>query len=140
MHDSRRRGKTRFRLDIEIIQSQAGTHPGFRFEATRLRDASSRREYPGVDGLGCFLDGRYAADNDVAGMAGYVQADTISVHTTALQKELTTNTEEHAVLDGDQWIPTRPVKDLASFRTSHRQGRKRADIAILHSFLDFRRY
>jgi hypothetical protein len=138
VHDARRRGKKRLRLDIEIIQSQSGSRPRFRFEAKRLRDAPSRREYLGVDGLGCFLDGRYAADNEVAGMLGYVQADTIPTHTEALQQLLATDSKKYGVLSGDQWVPTKLATELPSFRTSHRRNRKLADITIFHSFLDFR--
>ncbi|MCE9526864.1 MAG: hypothetical protein K8R36_12505 [Planctomycetales bacterium] len=88
VNDPTRLGKRRLRIDIEILKSQEGPRPLFRFEAKRLRDTASRREYLGKEGLGCFLDGRYAKEDDTAGMLGYVQADTISSHAKKLDSAM----------------------------------------------------
>ena len=42
VHETARHGKRRRRIDIEIIQVQAGPRPRFRYEAKRLHDSSSR--------------------------------------------------------------------------------------------------
>ena len=80
VNDGEREGKYRRRIDIEIIEHRRGPRPRFRFEAKRLRDSDSRREYLGHDGLGCFLDGRYAASDPDAGMLGYVQEGKAADH------------------------------------------------------------
>ena len=78
------KGNVGFRIDIEVIEQRRGPRPRFRFEAKRLRDSDSRREYLGYDGLGCFLDGRYAASDPDAGMIGYVQEGNAEDHVVAI--------------------------------------------------------
>lgn len=137
VHEETRLGKNRLRIDIEIIRSQAGPRPRFRFEAKRLHDVTSRREYLGDDGMGCFLDGRYAGEDSIAGMLGYVQANTVVSHATALKQALKADAEKYATLDDDQWIPTKFIKAFASYRTSHSRTKGLPDIILQHTLLDF---
>jgi hypothetical protein len=69
-------GKRRSRTDI-IIGYAAGDRPEFFFEAKRLhRQKAVASRYTGVDGMGCFISGRYASRYTEAAMLGYVQTDT----------------------------------------------------------------
>ncbi len=53
--------------------------PEYNFEAKRLfRPGFPASKYLGRDGLGCFLDGRYARAYHEAGMLGYVQSDSVA--------------------------------------------------------------
>jgi hypothetical protein len=137
VHDPTRLGKHRCRIDIEILKSQQGPRPRFRFEAKRLHDTASRRNYLGDDGLGCFLDGRYAKEDEIAGMLGYVQAESISFHAEKLEKAMAGKLEAYGVeLDG-QWKSREIVKSLNSFETRHRRKGAIPAITILHTLLSF---
>ena len=59
--------------------------PKYYFEAKRLRNQQSIKDYLGEDGLQCFLTGRYAQESDEAGMFGYIQCDNISTWVERLQ-------------------------------------------------------
>ena len=110
VEDGIRRGKRRLRIDIEFEQVRRGPRPIFRFEAKRLRSAASLRAYLGRDGLGCFLDGRYAKDQDIAGMLGYVQSGTVEQRTAQLAGKLDSHP---GTLATGRWQP-RPCVPTAS--------------------------
>ncbi len=83
-----RTGKRRLRTDI-IISFAAGNRPEFFFEAKRLhRTKASASRYSGLDGLGCFITGRYANRYHEVAMIGYVQTDTMQHWHTALQSKV----------------------------------------------------
>lgn len=84
VNDSSRLGKSRLRLDIEIVQHQRGRRPKLRFEAKRLIGNDGAREYLGPKGLGCFLDGGYAKEDSIVGMLGYIQNGTTDSHATSI--------------------------------------------------------
>ena len=69
----KRRGRKRLRVDIEVRAIQIGPKPRFRFEAKRLTSKRSVAKYLGKDGLQMYILGEYAAEQDEAGMLGYVQ-------------------------------------------------------------------
>ncbi|MCB1032820.1 MAG: hypothetical protein KDD47_03185 [Acidobacteria bacterium] len=73
-----RQGKSRFRVDIEFERVGTGPRPRLQFEAKRLNSSTNHTVagYLGVDGLGCFLSGRYPLTHGEAGMLGYVQSET----------------------------------------------------------------
>jgi hypothetical protein len=135
--DRMRMGKRRLRIDIEIIKGQQGPRPRFRFEAKRLRDAASRREYLGDDGLGCFLHGRYARDDEIAGMIGYVQEGTVEAHATALERVLLSDPTRYSAQGCDQWMKTELVDKLITYRTEHNRRALLPPIILLHTLLSF---
>lgn len=137
VHDPTRLGKRRRRIDIEILKSQQGPRPRFRFEAKRLQDTASRRDYLGDDGLGCFLDGRYAREDDTAGMLGYVQADSIKFHAEEIEKAMARDLEAYAVEADGQWKVCKIVGSLASFETKHHRTGSLPTITLLHTLLSF---
>lgn len=74
LNDGVRKGKSRFRIDIEVQQSlHRGRRPVFRWEAKRLGPNNGTDGYLGPDGLGCLADGRYTHGHESAGMLAYVQ-------------------------------------------------------------------
>lgn len=137
VNDLTRFGKRRRRIDIEIRKSQVGPRPRFRFESKRLNDTVSRRSYLGADGLGCFLEGRYANEDDIAGMLGYVQADSIESHALALEETIANNRETYAVQEDGRWRSCRILDDLTSFQTDHRRAGGLPGISLLHTLLPF---
>jgi hypothetical protein len=68
-----RKGRKRRRIDIRIDSLECFPRTRFRFEAKRLGRRNPVTQYVGQEGLGRFLTGEYARDEDEAGMLGYVQ-------------------------------------------------------------------
>ena len=135
--DDSRLGKRRKRIDIEIIQHQAGPRPRFRIEAKRLHSPASRRDYLGEDGLGCFLDGRYAKKDQMAGMLGYVQEGTLELHAEAIGEFLKKKPTKYAVAPNGGWAKATILKDLATYRSVHGRVKPLPAIVILHTLLSF---
>ncbi len=132
-----RRGKRRLRIDIEIIQNQQGPRPKVRFEAKRLSDTASIREYLGGEGLARFLDGRYASEDNVAGMLGFVQSESVAHHAAELESALKLDNSALAITDDEQWVLTRFSKCLDCYRTTHFRLKGLEQIVLLHTLLDF---
>lgn len=74
--DEQRVGNDRLKTDIRIKSSHTAPRLRFIFEAKRLRDSRSVRDYLGPEGLRAFLNEDYAKDSLDAGMLGYVQVTT----------------------------------------------------------------
>jgi hypothetical protein len=137
VNESDREGKHRLRIDIEVIEHRRGPRPRFRFEAKRLRDPDSRREYLGHDGLGCFLDGRYAAGDPDAGMLGYVQEGTVADHVTTISDALLKDPARFRVAQDGGWKEHRLVKGLQTYASSHQRTSELPGILIFHTLLHF---
>jgi len=83
-----RTGKRRLRTDI-IIGYAAGDRPEFYFEAKRLhRTKAGASRCSGLEGMGCFISGRYAKRYCEVAMIGYVQSDTPEHWHAALQSKI----------------------------------------------------
>jgi hypothetical protein len=137
VNDTTRRGKHRLRIDILFLRHQAGERPRFRLEAKRLTNKTSRNAYLGSGGLACFLDGRYGANDQIAGMLGYVQKDTIAIHVKELRQILAGNPGQYFVAANGSWAPDQVVTGLETHRSIHTRPNALSDITILHSFLLF---
>ena len=137
VNDDEREGKRRLRIDIEVMQHQYGPRPRFRFEAKRLKNADSRNRYLGHNGLGRFLDGRYASTDPDAGMLGYVQEATVQQHALALGELLSASNESYAVVPNQGWTDNAVITGLDSFRTLHNRRNGLPQIMILHTLLTF---
>jgi hypothetical protein len=135
VNDGDREGKRRLRIDIEIMHLVRGTKPRFRFEAKRLRDTDSRRAYVGDDGMGCFLDGRYAATDMDAGMLGYVQDGTDADHAIALSTAIMNDLVRFRVAQDGGWKERCLVTGLQTYASSHQRLSGLADIQIFHTLL-----
>jgi hypothetical protein len=134
VEDGIRRGKRRLRIDIEFEQVRRGPRPIFQFEAKRLRSAASLRAYVGRDGLGCFLDGRYAREQDIADMLGYIQSGTVEQRTAQLAGKLDSH---RGTLATGRWQPRPCAPRLPTYQTRHRRTARLGPITILHSLLVF---
>jgi hypothetical protein len=130
-----RKGKNRLRIDIEVMQHTRGARPSLQFEAKRLGPRSSHLRYLGKKGLACFLDGRYAAGSEVAGMLGYVQAGTIEDHANTLERALEKHSDKYLVRGGGKWVAFVIIAGLATYRTIHQRSGSLAPIMVFHSLL-----
>jgi hypothetical protein len=137
VHDPKRRGKKRKRLDIEIIKHQIGNRPVFRFEAKRLRAKADIGKYLGDEGLGCFLDGSYAKEDETVGMLGYIQKGDIDSHATIIESVLNNNPDDYAVDRSTNWKAQKIVADLATFRSKHSRRSPLSPVDVVHTLLMF---
>jgi hypothetical protein len=138
VNDETRDGKRRLRIDIQVIQHQHGPRPLFRFEAKRLHDSTSRRDYLGEEGLGCFLDGRYAASDPDAGMLGYVQVGLPDDHANGMADIFTSEASRYGVAKGGGWTKHGlSAGGLQIFVSVHVRGNALSDITIFHTLLKF---
>jgi hypothetical protein len=132
-------GKRRPRVDIQIEKVSPGPRIRFSFEAKRLRkdSPSSRAEYIGEDGLGCFVSGRYAAHVPWGGMLGYVESGGMKDWIMSVGDAIARKGSLECFLEG-HWNSPEFSFQHAPCRCSrhHRQGQ--ADVLIFHSFLDLR--
>jgi hypothetical protein len=137
VNDGDREGKRRLRIDIEMLHLVRGKKPRFRFEAKRLRDSDSRRDYLGHDGLGCFLDGRYAATDIDAGMLGYVQEGTDADHAIAISAAILKDPIRFKVAQHGGWEECCLVTGLQTYASWHQRLSGLPDIQIFHTLLTF---
>lgn len=85
-------GKSRPRTDIFIELGSRPERPEYVFEAKRLRTKGFEAgKYTGVEGIGCFTEGIYAAGYDEAAMLGYVQSNTLIEWKKRVKKSITEN-------------------------------------------------
>jgi len=119
------------------MQHGVAKRPRFRFEAKRLHDARSRRAYLGHDGWECYLEGRYARDDDTAGMLGYVQQGTVEDHAASLAQMLRNKPKRYCVTEHGQWVEARVVATLSTYRSVHERVDPLPCIVLLHTLLPF---
>jgi hypothetical protein len=133
-------GRNRPRVDIEFVRlSGRGKRPRFHIEAKRLYRSKSVDKYFGEDGLGCFIAGRYAAQEVAGGMLGYVQTDTSLEWLGRLRTGFAERAETLRVARGTTLAEAEGLQDLAPLQMS-RHGREPdtlGQIEIFHLLLDF---
>lgn len=131
-------GRRRPRVDLEFIESRGTPRNRFRCEAKRLYRSASVGEYLGSDGLGMFLTGTYAADEDEGGMLGYVQAGSIAEWQERIAAGFQKGEQELALCAGTHFGT---VNDGLEFETislsCHNRVTVGRKIHILHTLLLF---
>ncbi len=133
-----RTGKHRKRIDIGVRSSQPRPRNHFSFEAKLLNRKKRLRDYLGREGLQCFLKSEYAADEQDAGMLGYVQSDTEEIWAASLQEKLREAETKHGVCDDcfgrEHRFRAGPVH---TYHSRHLRTKPRSPIDIYHTFLSF---
>lgn len=82
-------GRTRYKVDIVIEGATISQRPQYMFEAKRLKSgACEANRYLGSDGIGCFINGRYADRYAEAAMLGYVQSDSLEHWKTKISNQI----------------------------------------------------
>lgn len=134
-----RLGKSRPRLDIKVVSGQRQPRSRFSFEAKRLGKGHAVGDYLGSEGLGCFLAGTYARDEDDAGMLGYVQSETPPQWAAKLKAHLDKPGGKHAVCPGQEWQPCPMLKHGPKhvFHTRHERCKPYRPVDIYHTLLVF---
>jgi len=132
-----RSGKQRRRIDIEFERSERGARFNFHCEAKRLYRSDSVVEYLGNNGLGMFLAGEYARDEDVGGMLGYVQRDGAPEWTSRLAAALANGRAKYSVTSDGTYDLAALVPKLQTHRSRHERPAVGRPILIFHTLLVF---
>jgi hypothetical protein len=133
-----RHGKRRLRIDIRIDSREVSPRSRFLFEAKRLGKGHPSKTYLGVDGLGAYLTGEYAANDSAAGMIGYIQRFDATHWSTEIGNELRTNPAAYACQHGSSWQQEALVTGFPFiFSSSHDRNQPMTSIRIYHTFLLF---
>ena len=134
VHDAKRKGKRRRRVDLRLASRIVRPRLRFCFEAKVLGPNNGAGKYFGHDGLGRFIDGSYAAEAETSGMLGYVQSDDCDTWAEKLSAAL--DSSKHHVSRNGKWTLDVVVEQLThTFRTKHRRIRKLPIIEIFHTLL-----
>lgn len=136
---SDRKGKKRQRLDIEIERVRRGRRPRYSFEAKRLcSNTHTIGVYLGSEGLGEFLSGNYAAEENEAGMLGYVQSDTAQVWSQKARDKFRNYPDLVQVYAGGTWSDITILPDLDHcYCSRHQRLTVGRPITVYHLFLVF---
>lgn len=138
LDDAERRGKERLRVDIEFERTQRGPRPRFQFEAKRLYSSSSTSKYLGVEGLGCFVDGRYSRNQEEAGLLAYVQTDDEVAWAKRISDKLSQHGQDYLLRKDGGWERFACTRLLShTYRTRHNRCSHLKPIGISHVFLRF---
>jgi len=138
VHDAARKGKRRLRLDIRIDSSQMQPRSRMRFEAKRLGPHHGVGVYLGIEGIQCFLEGRYARADSCGGMLGYVQADKPAEWAARIKRAMNSNPLKFCLSKSGMWRRERLVAGLSStYRSNHDRPTIGNPIKIYHSLLVF---
>lgn len=127
-------GKRRPRTDVCVRCIDPRPARRFRFEAKRLNNNQSLRDYLGDDGMLALITGHYG-DLPHAGMIGYVQIDTCAAWSDRIKAAITKDPAAYYAV-----LPAR-FDDLAlsgaeaPFSSSHEYGESRARRRITHTLL-----
>jgi len=136
--DSRRKGKRRRRVDIRIDSSDLRPRTRFAFEAKRLGDGHPVDDYLGHEGLGRFLRGEYAPNDNEAGMLGYVQSGDPRDWADRIGTALTQSANSYGVLPESPWRHQAIIAGLQhTYRSGHRRVPPARAIELYHTLLAF---
>ena len=139
VNDGRRRGRQRKRVDLRIDSAHLAPRARYRFEAKRLSRRHSVRTYLGAEGLGCFLRGDYAREEDEAGMLGYVQSGELEDWGRRIGDELGRAPSNFAVDPAFPFsshsLPT--TESLKTYHSRHNRSTVGRSILIVHTLLKF---
>ena len=130
-------GKSRPRTDIFIELGSRRERPEYVFEAKRLRaNGFEAGKYTGVEGMGCFTAGIYAAGYDEAAMLGYVQSNTLIEWKKRVKKSIMENAAG-LYLQSAQYdevvIPDFPLEWVSEHERHNGEG---SLVRIYHILLD----
>jgi hypothetical protein len=138
VNDGTLRGKRRKRIDFRVDSARPRPGTSFSFEAKRLAPAHTVSAYLGEEGLGCFLCGDYAREDDIAGMVGYMQSEDAEYWSRRIGTALRENDGRYEVSGAGTWEPLPlPRGPKHVFRSTHKRIAVGSPIDIWHSLLEF---
>ncbi len=131
-----RKGKCRKRVDIAFVLAGMKPQKFMRFEAKRLRKPGfTLGGYIGKDGLGEFIAGNYAADDDTAGMLGYVQSDDCDYWARKISETIEKNKQDIGLIEGSQWQKAHFDDVDHCYKTRHNRSKIKCELLVYHLLL-----
>ena len=123
---------------MRVDSSLSRPRTRFSFEAKRLGKAHPVSRYLGDEGMGCFLSGAYARDDDQAGMLGYVQSETPPRWADRIGAELRKNPSCYNMPEHGQFSSVEIVDGLDhTYRSNHDRPSVGRRVSIFHTLLEF---
>lgn len=139
VNDEIRKGKHRRRLDVKIVSAELRPRQMFSFEAKRLDETHTISAYLGREGLGCFLAGEYAGNEEDGGMLGYVQSGDLGAWAVKIGETLMASGRRYAVLSGNPWRKWVMAEGPNHcYRSRHMRQPVQREIDIYHTLLSFK--
>ncbi len=133
-----RKGKRRPKIDIRIVCKHLTPNRGYCIEAKRLYRSDSVSEYTNDEGVGAFVCGDYATNDDFGGMLGYVQVDAIEKWLPKIESKLQRRPDLQLNRDGKVWGSMNFRRGpKVCFASRHRRDSGR-EICLIHVMLAFR--
>lgn len=138
IHDPKRKGKRRRRLDIRIDSAAQRPRNRLSFEAKRLGPNHGVSIYLGENGLQRFIDGRYAEGETSAGMLGYVQTGSPDEWAEKIEKAIARDRAKLHLLASSPWRREQLVVELThTYRSGHSRPSIGQPVEIYHTLLPF---
>jgi hypothetical protein len=135
VHDRKRQGKHRLRVDIKLASRRSRPRTHFCFEAKSLNGNAGTSDYLGKEGLGQFICGAYSANGRIGGMLAYVQTNDCDHWAAKIAPIIDTDT--HQLGRGGKWIRVTVVDALRyTYQTIHKRPGKLGNITVIHTLLD----
>lgn len=136
--DGKRKGKRRRRVDLRLDSGEFIPRARFQFECKRLGRRHTIKVYLGSEGLGCFLRGDYATEDDQAGMIGYVQSGSLGDWGTRIEKELIKTPDVYSVVPKTEFVAGMPRSTTChKYHSQHHRTTFGRVIMIDHVLLSF---
>ena len=130
-----KKGKYRPRVDIAFVRTDRKPQRFMRFEAKRLRRPGfTVGKYLGMEGLGEFVAGNYAAGDDTAGMLGYIQSDDCNYWAKEISETLEAKTREVGLIKGGHWQKAHFDVEQC-YKTRHNRPTVKHDLLVYHLLL-----
>lgn len=132
-----RKGKRRPKIDIRIVCKQQVPNRGYCIEAKRLYRSDSVGKYLDDEGIGAFILGEYAKDDDHGGMIGYVQNGKMQDWLSKVETRLPKLPHHRTAEKTQSWERTNFAKGpRLCYRSSHTRNSGR-EFTVFHVFFAF---
>ncbi len=132
-----RKGKRRPKIDVRLVCKHRVPNRGYCVEAKRLYRSDSVSEYVDDEGVGAFICGDYAKDDDFGGMIGYIQTESLHMWLPKIEAKLGKHSSLRPSKNGNAWEPAKfkngPVVTLKSLH----QRESEQGITLIHVMFQF---
>jgi hypothetical protein len=98
-----RKGKRRPKIDVRLVCKHQTPNRSYCIEAKRFYNSNSVSAYVNDEGVGAFICGDYAKDDDLGGMVGYVQTESVQHWLPKIEAKLGQHSSMQPAKGGKAW-------------------------------------
>jgi len=132
-----RKGKRRPKIDVRLVCKHQVPNRGYCVEAKRLYRSDSVSEYVDDEGVGAFICGDYAKDDDFGGMIGYIQTESLQKWLPKIETKLGTHISVKRTKQSKAWEPSIFKRGpRVCFKSVHQRDSGR-EITLIHVMFQF---